>query len=464
MSHEQFNIDFRKTNDFYAAQEGLQRPGGMVIDRGGVPTCDVEAMEEWGWQLFHGVPLSAVLAQIRRSEEWRIKHANDPAPPIQPAGPLHREGLYLYGPDGLAVFPVGVTAFPILQCWLDGDRARVENFTDWMMVAGVKWARGLGSYSGSLGRFHPGEYAGRLFIGLHELLDFLDTKGLGLKLSALADCRERGDGTGGSLPDEGAQVEYVRRLGATMKEHGNAMLDGGNEHGETDGDSSKNGWLPSTLSRPDGVLCSRGSSCGDFSAPADPWDFADIHPGRTEFERKCKQLRDEFVGDNITRTPFRLPTGIDEGIGIGEADEYGRTTADPGKCFDFAVGCAVWGDFLILHVRAGMTLDVPGPIAQTCVAASLEGVRVVTREGWKEGIYTRGGPSAPAEPMPIAHVDAPDPVGALRTFAMVQGNRALAWAVTPGPEWTAQFQNGYHLESAFGWPGRPANVIYAFRG
>jgi len=80
-NQEQFYNDFRAVNDFYTSQDGLQRPGGMVI--GGV--CDVEAMGQWGWQLSQGVALASVLAQIRTSDEWKTKHAHDPHPPFPQA-------------------------------------------------------------------------------------------------------------------------------------------------------------------------------------------------------------------------------------------------------------------------------------------------------------------------------------------------------------------------------------------
>jgi len=84
MNVDQFRRDFPKVNDFYAAREGLQRPGGMVIDRDGVPTCDVEAMTQWGVQLATGTPLSSVLHQICQSDEWKTKHPGE-APPFESA-------------------------------------------------------------------------------------------------------------------------------------------------------------------------------------------------------------------------------------------------------------------------------------------------------------------------------------------------------------------------------------------
>lgn len=63
-------------NAFYAAPEGLQRPGGLVLpDHEGRSVADMEAIAQWFYQLvIEGIPLDAVFAQIRASEEWRSKH------------------------------------------------------------------------------------------------------------------------------------------------------------------------------------------------------------------------------------------------------------------------------------------------------------------------------------------------------------------------------------------------------
>jgi len=70
---------FGEVNDFYAAKEGLQRKGGMVIDRNGVPTCDNEAMGQWGYQLMLGVTVESIKSQIRKipGGEWQMKHPGE---------------------------------------------------------------------------------------------------------------------------------------------------------------------------------------------------------------------------------------------------------------------------------------------------------------------------------------------------------------------------------------------------
>lgn len=63
-------------NAFYQAPEGLQRPGGLVLPDGeGRSIADMEAIAQWFYQLvIEGIPLDAVFAQIRNSQEWREKH------------------------------------------------------------------------------------------------------------------------------------------------------------------------------------------------------------------------------------------------------------------------------------------------------------------------------------------------------------------------------------------------------
>lgn len=63
-------------NAFYAAPEGLQRPGGLVlVDRDGRSVADMEAIAQWFHQLvIDRVSLEDVFTQIRNSHEWRSKH------------------------------------------------------------------------------------------------------------------------------------------------------------------------------------------------------------------------------------------------------------------------------------------------------------------------------------------------------------------------------------------------------
>jgi len=68
----------QRLNAFYASQDGLQRPGGMVRhDDEGRTVADVEALAQWFYQMVvEGVSWADVEAQIKAHGEWRDKHPN----------------------------------------------------------------------------------------------------------------------------------------------------------------------------------------------------------------------------------------------------------------------------------------------------------------------------------------------------------------------------------------------------
>jgi hypothetical protein len=76
-SREQFFAEFKELNAYYAAPEGLQRPGGMVIDTADPVPADVEAMASWGYDLMAGATVESCKARIRQSEEWKSKHPGE---------------------------------------------------------------------------------------------------------------------------------------------------------------------------------------------------------------------------------------------------------------------------------------------------------------------------------------------------------------------------------------------------
>jgi hypothetical protein len=89
-----FYARFREINDFYASQEGLQRPGGMVI--GG--NADTEAMAAWGYNLMNGATVESVKAEIRRSGEWEAKHPGEKPAHGVLSGPLSAAGRDIESP------------------------------------------------------------------------------------------------------------------------------------------------------------------------------------------------------------------------------------------------------------------------------------------------------------------------------------------------------------------------------
>jgi hypothetical protein len=71
-TRDQFYDEFKQVNEFYQSEDGLQRPGGMVLSDG---RCDAEAMAAWGYALLaENQSVAAVKHQIVRSQEWKDKH------------------------------------------------------------------------------------------------------------------------------------------------------------------------------------------------------------------------------------------------------------------------------------------------------------------------------------------------------------------------------------------------------
>lgn len=79
-TRDQFFAEFERVNKFYAAEDGLQRSGGMVIDG----AADVVAMRQWGYDLMAGATADQIIASIKQSEEWKTKHPSQPQEPSSP--------------------------------------------------------------------------------------------------------------------------------------------------------------------------------------------------------------------------------------------------------------------------------------------------------------------------------------------------------------------------------------------
>jgi len=78
---DQFYREFQDVNAFYQADEGLKRPGGMMLND--PSRCDVEAMGAWGYDLAAGKTVNDCKNAIVRSDEWATKHPGE-VPPTFP--------------------------------------------------------------------------------------------------------------------------------------------------------------------------------------------------------------------------------------------------------------------------------------------------------------------------------------------------------------------------------------------
>jgi hypothetical protein len=77
ISRDEFYARFKEVDAFYGANDGLKRPGNMVIDTAVPPRSDHEAMGKWGYDLMLGKSVADCKAEIRQSQEWRDKHPGE---------------------------------------------------------------------------------------------------------------------------------------------------------------------------------------------------------------------------------------------------------------------------------------------------------------------------------------------------------------------------------------------------
>lgn len=228
-----FASHYTTVNEFYAADDGLQREGGMVLDG----HADVQAMIQWGYDLASGVPVATVLEQIRQSDEWRTKHPDatpTPQPPPTPATGLRgrlRIVDGVYHDDAGPSLPVLCHAGDLLSRWTrepDAVRAVLatiraagyDGVRAWTVLHGDYW-RGR-----ELGPMHQGEAYWSHVIGFAAAL-----RSAGLRwLVSQGDLLR-------ALPRQTDRLSFVRQLALSVDRDLVLGVDAGNEswqNGEPD--------------------------------------------------------------------------------------------------------------------------------------------------------------------------------------------------------------------------------------
>lgn len=134
-----------------------------------------------------------------------------------------------------------------------------------------------------------------------------------------------------------------------------------------------------------------------------------------------------------------------------ESDE----SNSPADAFDFAAGMAMFSAGCTFHSEPGKDALPFTPVVAECARQWVEGLRLVPFDQ-PFGEYTRGGRSN----CPLIHKDEPAPDGALRTYCMIRGNTCVSIVVRPGPQWTAQADNGWTITDQL---GSRRNLIFLTR-
>lgn len=420
---EQAAIDFgRACNEIYR-QAGKENDPGQAAYFGACYQYDVCA----------GMSIPTASAkQLARCRQANPPLAHPNPPVTSPARRLHRDGLILRDDTGAQSFELGVSAFPLLQLWRT-NRPKALAFLEWMQASRLTMARAFGMLDGSLpwmqGALIPDGTWGDDLVSLAQEMA---PRGQRLKLSLFACCRA----------DQSAalhvidQPQFFGRTADVLAPFAHVILDGGNE-------AEFNGWDPAPLPRPTWPLASRGSFGTDVRPPGDPFDTFDLHARRDpNWPVMLKDVFDIQHGFENWGAPLPVAGGIDEMIRLDETnptnDNHVATTS-PADCFDALA--VPFGSYVVLHASAGMSCDVPGPVAQACVDAAVEAARLLPASA-RNGVYTRTGLS-----------DAPlvDQFPKwLRCYGSIQGNECWMIAIRPQDDVQYVGDHGWTIQERLG--------------
>jgi len=237
------------------------------------------------------------------------------------------------------------------------------------------------------------------------------------------------------------QSSHIHGVVDVLRRHDNTLLECVNE-------DWKNGALASKFPADwfDGVLTTR-SSWEDGQTPLEAGsvlDFTTEHTPRGDgWERKSKNLLETSrlgIGDfpptnkpAIAGEPERLqnatPRQYADYMAVAELFASGACLHGDG---DTLQRCRIPADQSVAQAVAAIWADPP----PTDLAAI--------------GTYTRGG----LPDCPLAHSDDL----ALRTFAMIAGDRATAVVVSPRPGWSLQPVNGWRVVRTYGYEGNTVDL------
>jgi hypothetical protein len=206
-------------------------------------------------------------------------------------------------------------------------------------------------------------------------------------------------------------------------------------------------WCNRRLKPFTGTLLTTRSSWEDGSTPLEAGsvlDFTTEHTPRGDgWERKSKNLLETSrlgIGDfpptnkpAIAGEPERLqnatPRQYADYVAVAELFASGACLHGDG---DTLQRCRIPADQSVARAVAAVWADPP---PEDLAAA---------------GTYTRGGMPT----CPLAHSDDL----ALRTFAMIAGNRATAVVVSPRPGWSLQPVNGWRVTRVYGYDGNTIDL------
>lgn len=372
-------------------------------------------------------------------------------------GVLEMRGIAIYE-HGARKKLVGIDGFSLLLWWLT-DRAKVERYCDWVIAEGIDYIRVFGMFNKGTGQgvgvLIPAEvpdYFGEFV----RMATYFRDRRVRIWFDCFADMNLSSVRPTNPLT-EVDQPAFYSHIGRLIVEHQlwNVILGGGNQW-------QGNGWNPGALTPTPGVICARGSGNEETLPWLPPFDLSQFDPGRSEYWRKSKAIRE--LRDGNTSEDLAVPgrIGGNEPIGVYRSND-GSTSCDARLLWDLYAGMAAFGAaFACIHWRGGISdLEVPtDALALNAIRACVRGFREAP-DAYAEAGYARG--SSPTEPynttLALAHYDDM----ASRTYELRAGPTSLVFALGITPAWTPVFQDGARPVQGFGYDAQRPTMFVVTR-
>jgi hypothetical protein len=370
-----------------------------------------------------------------RPADYFLLGGTGAAPPSGPLGRLTTSGVNFLD-AGKPWKYRAVTAFTLFQ-----DSEAAKSFLYWVLSLGANTVRVFGMWS--VTDFDPRRYGDKYYDYLDRMCEILASCGLRLHFVAFTD---QVPGSSVLMTREEQQNHWAN-VAVGLSGHDNVFIEVCNEDWKNGGIAAD--FSPQTVS----PLYTR-SSWEDGKTPLEAGsvlDFTTEHTPRGDgWERKSKNLLETSrLGIGEEGQPGYFPPSNKPAI-AGEPNRLEDST--PRQYADYVAVAELFASGACLHGLGLERCQIP---ADDSVARAVAAV-------WADpppadlaasGTYVRGQKDG-GGPCPIAHSD----TLALRTFAMIAGNRATAIVVSPRPGWSLQPVNGWRVTRVYGYEGNTIDL------
>jgi hypothetical protein len=330
--------------------------------------------------------------------------------------------------------------------WLDGERGQLDDFAGWMRELGANaW---LFFCMWTVTGFDPRRYGARYYDEFPRFMEWQEGNGFRPYPTAFCDQIPNDPKRSTIYMSDAEQDAHFNNLRQHVVGRVLRYMNEAYQNGVS---------LCRRLPRIDGALCVRGQYSDDdtIESVGTVLDFSE-----KSFARKFQWARTAKDLEEIADATKKPGVGGEPPLGIFEQTIPWSRSDDPRGFADWHGTAELLGAGSFIH-GDGSTVQAclrPGPRAQACAnAISAMWSAGLPSDGLSAGRYTRGG----LGDCPLRHSDRYDdgdreldPSGALRTFAVIQGNRATAIVIEAGPGWRAEADHGWTITRQYGPHGQ----------